>query len=293
MIERIIDQRSHDLGGGLTVGRVLPFHARRMVGPYIFFDHLGPVDLAPGLPRELDVRPHPHIGLATVTYLYDGAITHRDSLGYAQEIRPGEVNWMIAGSGITHSERFDHARIHGAHMHGIQAWVALPAEHEETDPSFHHHAGADLPTWQEPGLSGRLIAGEAEGMRAGVPVHSPQFYMHWTMAAGARRDIAAEYSERAIYCAQGALEVAGQPLRAGQMAILSTGGIVPVIAREASIAMVLGGEPIGERFMLWNFVSSRKERLQQAKEDWMQGRMKLPDADHAEFIPFPEARRIE
>jgi redox-sensitive bicupin YhaK (pirin superfamily) len=293
MIERIIDRRSHDLGGGLTVGRVLPFHAQRMVGPYIFFDHLGPVDLAAGLPRELDVRPHPHIGLATVTYLYDGAITHRDSLGYEQEIRPEEVNWMISGSGITHSERFDEARAHGAHMHGIQAWVALPAEVEESAPSFHHHAGADLPTWQEPGISGRLIAGTAEGMHAAVPVESPQFYMHWQMAAGARRAIPDEYSQRAIYCAQGSVEVGGTTLQVGQMAVLSAGGSVAVVALEPAIVMVLGGEPVGERFMLWNFVSSRKERLLQAREDWMQGRMKLPDADHAEYIPFPVARVIE
>ncbi|MDP9055824.1 MAG: pirin family protein [Pseudomonadota bacterium] len=293
MIERIIDRRSHDLGGGLTVGRVLPFHARRMVGPYIFFDHLGPVDLAPGLPRDLDVRPHPHIGLATVTYLYDGAITHRDSLGFTQEIHPGEVNWMISGSGITHSERFDYARVHGAHMHGIQAWVALPEEFEEMAPSFHHHAGADLPTWDEPGVHGKLIAGSAEGMQAAVPVHSPQFYMHWTMATGARRTIPQEYSERAIYCAQGLVEVGGNELHTGQMAVLSPGGSVAVIAREPAIVMVLGGEPIGERFMLWNFVSSRHERLLQAKEDWNQGRMKLPDADRAEFIPFPESRIIE
>ncbi|MEO8723100.1 MAG: pirin family protein [Sphingobium sp.] len=293
MIERIIDKRSHDLGGGLTVGRVLPFHAQRMVGPYIFFDHLGPVDLAPGLPKELDVRPHPHIGLATVTYLYDGAITHRDSIGYTQEIRPGEVNWMISGSGITHSERFDHARIHGAHMHGIQAWVALPTEHEEVAPSFHHLAGADLPTWEERGLKGRLIAGMAEGMQAAVPVHSPQFYMHWQMNAGARRAIPAEYSERAIYCATGTVEVAGQALHAGQMAILTPGDSVPVVALASAIVMVLGGEPIGERFMLWNFVSSRKDRLLQAQEDWISGRMKLPDVDNAEFIPFPENRTVE
>lgn len=293
MIERIIDRRSHDLGGGLTVGRVLPFHARRMVGPYIFFDHLGPVDLAPGLPRELDVRPHPHIGLATVTYLYDGAITHRDSLGYNQEIHPGEVNWMISGSGITHSERFDHARLHGAHMHGIQAWVALPEEHEETTPSFHHVAGEGLPTWTEPGLTGRLIAGEADGMRADVPTHSPQFYMHWIMEAGARRRIGDEYSERAVYCATGLIEVGGNEVRAGQMAVLAAGGSILVSALEPSIVMVLGGEPIGERFMLWNFVSSRKDRLLGAKEDWIQGRMKLPDIDNAEFIPFPESRAME
>lgn len=293
MIERIIDKRSHDLGGGLTVGRVLPFHARRMVGPYIFFDHLGPVDLAPGLPRTLDVRPHPHIGLATVTYLYDGAITHRDSLGYEQEIRPGEVNWMVSGSGITHSERFEYARLHGARMHGIQAWVALPDEHEETSPSFHHVAGEGLPTWEEPGLKARLIAGEAEGMRSGVPVHSPQFYMHWEMEAGAQRAVPAEYAERAIYCATGAVEVDGTRLAAGQMAVLGSKDAVLVEALTPAIVMVLGGEPIGERFMLWNFVSSRKERLLQAKEDWMQGRMKLPDIDNAEYIPFPENRAME
>ena len=293
MIDRIISKRSHDLGGGLTVGRVLPFHAQRMVGPYIFFDHLGPVDLAPGFSKELDVRPHPHIGLATVTYLYDGAITHRDSEGYVQEILPGEVNWMISGSGITHSERFDTARAYGAHMHGIQAWVALPDEQEEIAPSFHHVAGDGLPTWSENGIQGRLIAGSAEGMRSAVPVHSPQFYMHWQMDAGAERAITAEYSERAIYCATGSVEVEGEELVAGQMAVLTAGRSVPVHAREASMVMVLGGEPIGERFMLWNFVSSRKDRLLQAREDWIQGRMKLPDIDNGEFIPFPEERKVE
>ena len=292
MIERIIDKRIHDLGGGFVVGRLLPFHARRMVGPYIFFDHMGPVDFAAGIAKDLDVRPHPHIGISTVTYLYDGAITHRDNLGFTQEIRPGEVNWMVSGSGVTHSERLEYARAHGAHMHGIQAWVALPDGQEEIDPSFHHHEGADLPTWEEAGLRGRLIAGEAEGMKANVHVHSPQFYMHWQMDAGARRVIPAEYPERALYVATGSVDVGDQTVSAGQMAILDTGGDVPVSAREASTVMVLGGEPIGERFMLWNFVSSSKDRLQQAKEDWKQGRMKLPDADNLEFIPFPEERKV-
>lgn len=288
MIERVIDKRAHDLGGGFTVGRVLPFHARRMVGPYIFFDHMGPVELAPGIPRTLDVRPHPHIGLATVTYLFDGALTHRDSLGYHQEIRPGEVNWMIAGKGITHSERFEHARAHGARMHGIQAWVALPEETEDADPAFSHHAAEELPRWEEPGLSGRLIAGAIEGMRAGTPVHSPQFYCHWLLLAGARRLLPAEYPERAIYVASGALEVGGQPLAAGQMAVLAPGQDVPILAVSDATVMVLGGEPVGQRFMFWNFVSSRKERIEQAAEDWRQGRMKLPDADDAEFTPLPE-----
>ncbi len=289
-IERIITKRPHDLGGGFEVGRVLPFHARRMVGPFIFFDHMGPVDLAPGIPQSLDVRPHPHIGLSTVTYLYDGAMTHRDSLGFHQEIRPGEVNWMTAGSGITHSERFEQARAHGAHMDGIQAWVALPVENEEDAPAFAHHAGADLPEWRESGVRGRLIAGEAEGMKAAVRTHSPLFYMHWDMDAGARRTLPAEYGERAIYVGRGSAEVDGQPLDMGQMAVLSPGQEVSVTANTGAIIMALGGEPVGERFMFWNFVSSSKERLEQAKEDWQQGRMKLPVGDDSEFIPLPQPK---
>lgn len=290
MIERVIHKRSHDLGGGFEVGRVLPFHARRMVGPFIFFDHMGPMDLAPGIPRELDVRPHPHIGLSTVTYLYDGAITHRDSLGFQQEIRPGEVNWMTAGSGITHSERFEYARANGAHMHGIQAWVALPVEQEESDPGFFHHAGADLPEWNEAGVRGRLIAGEAEGMRASVKTHSPLFYMHWEMEAGARRVLPAEYSERAIYVAQGSAEIDGRTIRTGEMAVLESGKDAPVKALTDAVLMALGGEPVGERFMFWNFVSSSKDRLEQAKEDWLQQRMKLPVGDDGEFIPLPQPK---
>lgn len=287
MIELIIDKRKRDLGGGFEVGRVLPFAKRRMVGPFIFFDQMGPVEFAPGIPRELDVRPHPHIGLSTVTYLYSGAMTHRDSLGFMQEIQPGAVNWMTAGKGITHSERLEHARMHGALMHGIQAWVALPKEDEEVEPGFWHHGAETLPVWSEPGLKGRLIAGAAEGMDAGVKVRSPMFYMHWDMAAGARRKVPDEYSERAVYVAAGAAEVAGEPLGAGQMAVLGKGDVV-VSAKEASTIMVLGGEPVGERFIFWNFVSSSKDRLEQAKEDWKQGRMKLPDGDDQEFTPLPE-----
>lgn len=286
-IERIIDKRTHDLGGGFVVGRVLPFHARRMVGPFIFFDHLGPLELAPGIPRELDVRPHPHIGLSTVTYLYSGQITHRDSLGFHQEIRPGEVNWMTAGSGITHSERLEYARAHGAAMHGIQAWVALPTEHEEVAPSFHHLEGADLPEWQEDGVKGRLIVGEAGGLKAATPSHSPIFYEHWQMDAGARRAVTQAYNERAVYCAAGEIEVDGTMLAAGQMAVLdgTSGGAVR--AHRPSQVMVLGGEPLGERYLLWNFVSSSKERLEQAAEDWRQQRMTLPAGDDQEYIPLP------
>ena len=287
MIELIIDKRTRDLGGGFEVGRVLPFAKRRMVGPFIFFDQMGPVDFAPGIPRELDVRPHPHIGLSTVTYLYSGAMTHRDSLGFKQEIQPGAVNWMTAGKGITHSERLEYARMNGAHMHGIQAWVALPNEDEEIDPGFWHHPADSLPTWTEAGLKGRLIAGAAEGMDASVKVRSPMFYMHWEMEKGARRKVPDEHAERAVYVARGAADVAGQKIGAGQMAVLGKGDVT-VVAEDASTVMVLGGEPIGERFIFWNFVSSSKERLEQAKEDWKQGRMKLPDGDDQEFTPLPD-----
>ena len=289
-IERIISKRVHDLGGGFEVGRVLPFHARRMVGPFIFFDHLGPLELAPGIPRNLDVRPHPHIGLSTVTYLYSGQMTHRDSLGYKQEIKPGEVNWMTAGSGITHSERLEYARANGANMHGIQAWVALPDEAEETDPSFHHHDGSDLPEWEEDGVKGRLIAGAADGLKASVHTHSPLFYQHWEMAAGARRAMCGDYAESAVYCTSGEIEVASQIIAPGQMAVIEKGLTVDVIARQPSTVMALGGDPIGERFLLWNFVSSSKERLEQAAEDWRQQRMKLPDGDDQEYTPLPEPK---
>ena len=285
-IERIIDKRTKDLGGGFVVGRVLPFHARHMVGPFIFFDHMGPLDLAAGIPRELDVRPHPHIGLSTVSYLYSGQLTHRDSLGYHQEIRPGEVNWMTAGSGITHSERLEYARAHGAHMHGIQAWVALPEADEECDPDFRHHEGSDLPEWQENGIRGRLIAGAADGLNAKVRTHSPIFYQHWDMDAGARRAVTAAYSERAVYCADGEIEVDGTVVTQGQMAVLDGRSGGDVRARRPSIVMTLGGEPLGQRYLLWNFVSSSKERLQQAAEDWRQQRMKLPVGDDQEFIPL-------
>lgn len=284
----LIPSRQHDLGGGFVVARVLPYRQRRMVGPFVFFDHMGPLDIAAGAPKNLDVRPHPHIGLSTVTYLYSGAMTHRDSLGFHQEVQPGEVNWMTAGSGITHSERLEYARAHGAHMHGIQAWVALPNEAEECAPSFTHYAGAtQLPEFAEGGVQGRLIAGASAGMQAGVQTHSPLFYWHWQMQAGSRRSLAAEYSERAVYVAQGEVEIAGQKLGAGQMLVLPAAGTVDIRAAQNSTVMLLGGEPVGERFIDWNFVSSSKERLAQARADWQAGRMKLPVGDTEEFIPLP------
>src|SRR5690625_1276520 len=287
-LPRIIDKRIRDLGGGFNVGRVLPFGKQRMVGPFIFFDHLGPLDLAPGIPRDFDIGPHPHIGLSTVTYLYKGALTHRDSLGFTQEIRPGEVNWMTAGSGITHSERLEYARAHGAHMHGIQSWVALPAENEEDAPEFHHYHGTEqLPEWQEEGVKSRLIAGSIEGIQAQVKTLSPLFYLHWEMARGATRSLSAEYSERAVYVAAGKITVDGHSLDMGQMIILPAGKAVQITAQLPSTVMLLGGEPIGERFIYWNFVSSSKERIEQAKADWRAQRMKLPIGDEQEFIPLP------
>src|SRR5690554_412563 len=287
MIEMVIEQRRRDLGGGLQIGRVLPFAKQRMVGPFVFFDHMGPIDLAPGIDRSVDVRPHPHIGLATVTYLFAGDVTHRDSLGYEQSIRPHEVNWMTAGSGITHSERFEHARVHGDHLNGIQAWVALPNGCEEIAPSFSHHSGSDLPQWNEAGVAGQLIAGSAYGLTAGAATHSPLFYAHLEVEQGATAEIPGGYSERALYIAKGAIEVDGRRYEAGKMLVLSAPAS-SVQALEQSTIMVLGGEPVGERFIYWNFVSSSKDRLAQAASDWKAGRMKLPDADDEEFIPLPD-----
>ena len=285
---QVIDQRSRDLGGGFVVGRVLPHARQRMVGPFVFFDHMGPLDLAPGIPRELDILPHPHIGLSTVTYLYSGALTHRDSLGVEQEIRPGEVNWMTAGRGITHSERLEYARQHGATMHGIQAWVALPEENEEDEPAFHHHDGPEqLPEWSEDGVESRLIAGVIDGMQARVQTHSPLFYLHWDMATGASRSLGTEYSERAVYVAAGQIEINGYGVSSGQMVILPEHQVVQITAVSPSIVMLLGGEPIGPRFIHWNFVSSSRERIEQAREDWRAGRMALPAGDDKEFVPLP------
>jgi redox-sensitive bicupin YhaK (pirin superfamily) len=281
----VIDQRRRDLGG-FEVGRVLPFVRRHMVGPFIFFDHIGPVDFAPGIPRSVDVRPHPHIGLATVTYLFAGEIMHRDSVGAQQAIQPSEVNWMIAGRGITHSERFEKARAVGGPLHGIQAWVALPREHEETTPSFHHYGAESLPLREDGGLRLRLLAGRAFGLGTDVVTHSPLFYAHLELAAGARATLPTDYSERALYVAAGEIEAQGRRFDAGRMLVFDPSDDTSVQALRPSVLMALGGEPVGERFIEWNFVSSSRERIEQAKSDWRAGRMKLPDFDNQEFIPL-------
>jgi redox-sensitive bicupin YhaK (pirin superfamily) len=287
MIELLIHQRRRDLGG-FEVGRVLPYQGGRMVGPFIFFDHMGPVDFPPGIPRSTDVRPHPHIGLSTITYLLEGEIMHRDSVGSEQPIRPGEVNWMTAGRGITHSERFERARREGGTMNGIQAWIALPDEHEETEPSFAHYDGEQLPIIEETGVRLRLIAGEAYGAKAGASVYSPLFYVHAHLQTGASVTLPREYSERAAYVITGAVEIGNECIPAGQMAVFVAGADLRIKAMEAADIMLLGGEPIGPRFIEWNFVSSSKQRIEQAKADWRAGRMKLPDLDRGEFIPLPD-----
>lgn len=286
MLELVIEQRRRDLGG-FEVGRVLPVAQRRMVGPFIFFDHMGPVDFQPGIPRSVDVRPHPHIGLSTVTYLFEGEIMHRDSVGSEQPIRPGEVNWMTAGRGITHSERFEHARAQGGPMHGVQAWVALPEEDEEIDPAFDHYEATALPVIEDSGVWSRLVAGKAFGLQAAVRTHSPMFYVHCVLKPGARVVLPAEYAERAAYVVEGTVESDGQTHTAGRMLVFSAGREASVIARSRAVVMLLGGDAVGPRFIEWNFVSSRKARIEQAKADWRAGRMKLPDLDNGEFIPLP------
>ena len=285
IIEQVIPARRRDLGG-FEVGRLLPAGRRRMIGPFIFFDHIGPAALTPPLPRAMDVRPHPHIGLSTVTYLFDGEMTHRDSLGCEQVIRPAEVNWMTAGRGISHSERFDGMRQHGGELHGIQAWVALPVEAEETDAAFEHYGREELPMLADTGWKARLIAGQLLGARSGVKTHSPLLYAHIDLAVGARFCVP-DATERALFVARGSIDVSGQRCTAAQMLVLAAGGTPVVEAREPTTLMLLGGEPVGPRFIWWNFVSSRRERIEQAKADWQAGRIALPVGDADEWIAAP------
>jgi redox-sensitive bicupin YhaK (pirin superfamily) len=226
---------------------------------------MGPVSFPIGISRNVDVRPHPHIGLSTVTYLFEGELMHRDSVGSEQSIRPGEINWMTAGRGITHSERFEKARREGDTVHGIQAWVALPQADEETDPSFSHHGADDLPTYEGHGLWARLLAGEAFGAKAKVRTLSPMFYVHWSLQANAKAELPAEYPERAAYIVTGSVEVEGQAFHTGRMLVFKPGQPVTFTALTPATVMLLGGEPLGERFIEWNFVSSSKARIEDAK----------------------------
>lgn len=289
MPDLIIEARPAAISEQMKVKRILPFRLRRMVGPFIFMDHAGPVTEALPNLKQLDVLPHPHIGLSTVSYLFGGRVTHRDSLGVEQIILPGEVNWMTAGSGIAHSERFeDPASLAGGELEMIQTWVALPEKEEESAPSFRNYKPDHLPIFTDKGIWMRLIAGNAYGLRNDVTIHSPLFYLHVVLETNARFGLPKEHSERGVYLVKGSVEVGGTLYHEGQMLVFDKGNDPLIVARERTTLMLLGGEPLGERFIWWNFVSSRSERIEQAKEDWKQGRILLPPNDNKEFIPLPE-----
>ena len=291
MLDLVIKARKASIGPGMDVRRILPFRLRRMVGPFIFMDHAGPVSLQPQAGTSMDVLPHPHIGLSTVSYLFGGQVTHRDSTGAEQIIRPGEVNWMTAGSGIAHSERFeDPAALAGGTLEMIQTWVALPEKDEEAPPTFDNYQPELLPIYTDTGVWMRLIAGEAFGLKNEVKTHSPLFYLHVALDTGGRFGLPTGATERGFYIAKGSVELRGNTYSAGQMLVFTKGVDPLIIAKEPTTLMLLGGEPLGERFIWWNFVSSRKDRIEQAKADWKAGRIELPPTDNHEFVPLPEDR---
>ena len=285
-ILQVIGTRETDLGG-FVVRRVLPSAGRQMVGPFIFFDHLGPTQFSLG--AGIDVRPHPHIALATVTYLFAGSLEHRDSLGTVREIRPGDVNWMSAGRGIAHSERTPKAaRAAGEHVHGIQSWVALPDGQEDGEPSFVHYPAATLPARVTDGIDLTVIAGEAFGLRSAVVTLWPTLYVHAQFAPGATLDMPPDHGERAVYVVQGELAVGEMPVTAGQIAILEPGKNASIRALGGARAMLLGGDKFPTpRYIWWNFVASSHERIERAKESWK--RLEFPAVPgETEFIPLPD-----
>lgn len=289
MLEIVVNSRDAALSKYMKVKRILPFRLKRMVGPFIFMDHAGPVDMVTDDISSMDVLPHPHIGLSTVSYLFGGQVTHRDSLGVEQIIRPGEVNWMTAGRGIAHSERFeDPSVLSGGELEMIQTWVALPEQNEEDNPRFDNYKPEDLPVFTDKGIWMRLIAGSAYGLKNDVKIHSPLFYLHINISTGQLLSLPPEYSERSIYIVKGSLEVGGNTYTSGQLLVFKKKTDPKIKSLENSTLMLMGGEPLGERFIWWNFVSSRKERIEQAKEDWKQGRIILPPNDNKEFIPLPD-----
>ena len=282
----VIGSRERDLGG-FTVRRVLPYEGGRMVGPFIFFDHLGPAQFAPG--TGIDVRPHPHIALATVTYLFSGTIEHRDSLGSVQEIRPGDVNWMTAGEGIVHSERTPRAqRAGGQHIHGIQSWVALPDGEEEIEPSFTHYPAADLPSLSTAGAELTVVAGEAFGRRSPVITRWPTLYVDARIPQGATLDVPREHEERALYVAQGAVTIGEHTVTEGQLAIFAAAASYSLRALEDTRALLLGGAAFTTpRFIWWNFVASSNERIERAKQRWASGQFPAVPGE-TDFIPLPQ-----
>jgi redox-sensitive bicupin YhaK (pirin superfamily) len=290
----VLEPRTHDLGGGLLVERLLPGGALRFVGPFVFLDRIGPATLQP--PSALDVRPHPHIGLATVTYLLEGEILHRDSLGSAQAIQPGAVNWMTAGRGIVHSERTPPALRGGPQIiHGAQLWVGLPAAHAEAAPAFRHHPAASLPHLTEGAVSIRLLAGDAFGAASPARSVTPLFLADVRLPDGARLPLppavgAAGHAERGACVLAGALEAGGHRVGPGRLAVLPGGGPAPALTAVGDTrVLLLGGAPLGERLhMWWNFVAPTKERIEEAKAAWREGRFPRVPGDEAEFVPLPE-----
>ena len=285
-ISLLIEPREKDLGG-FSVRRLLPFRKRRQVGPWVFFDHMGPAEFAPG--EGIDVRPHPHINLATVTYLFEGEIFHRDSLGNAQPIRPGDINLMVAGKGIVHSERTaPDVRASGQRLHGLQLWHALPEAEEETDPAFYHYPSDTLPQTELDGVKLRVMMGEAYGLSAPVKTFCQTVYVEAFMPAGSTLALPDNVPERAVYVAAGGVKMRGTALPTYSMAVLEAQDGMVIEATEASRIALIGGEPLGERLMWWNFVSSRKDRLEKAKSDWKNGVFPKVPGDEEEFIPLPE-----
>ncbi|NDV02345.1 pirin family protein [Pseudoroseicyclus tamaricis] len=291
-IEAVIVPRSRDIGA-FEVRRALPSQQRQMVGPFIFFDQAGPAEFLTG--QGVDIRPHPHIGLGTVTYLYQGDFHHRDSLGSDQLIRPGEVNWMVAGRGVTHSERTSAEGRQGPNsLFGIQTWVALPEDKEEVAPSFEHHGRPELPLLEAEGITARLLLGRAYGETAPARLHSEAFYLDVTLAPGARYPLPDDHEDRGLYITTGSISVAGEPFEAGRMMVFRPGDAITVTAGEQGARlMVLGGETMnGHRHIWWNFVSASRERIEAAKADWKAGRwgeglFTLPPGDDAEHVPAP------
>jgi len=285
-IAHVVAARGRDLGG-FEVRRVLPWGGGRMVGPFIFLDQMGPVAFAPG--QGIDVRPHPHIGLATVTYLFEGELVHRDSLGVVQTIRPGDVNWMTAGRGIVHSERTGpEMRASGQRMYGLQSWVALPGEYEEAEPAFDHTAAAKLPEQNKNGAKLRVIAGRAFGLASPVRVFSEMFYVDVVMSKGAALYLPDEYAERAAYVLQGTVAAEQREFGAGTLLIFTAESRAQLVAKDASRVALLGGAPLeDQRHIWWNFVSSSRERIELAKRQWAQGVFPQVPGE-TEFIPLPE-----
>jgi redox-sensitive bicupin YhaK (pirin superfamily) len=286
-----IAPKPRDLGDNFMVRRALPAVEKRMIGPFIFWDEFGPARFEAG--KGLDVRPHPHINLATVTYLFEGEIFHRDTLGSAQAIKPGDVNWMNAGRGIAHSERTaPDVRAAGSPIAGIQSWVALPEAHEESEPFFKHHAERELPLIDAEGKRVRLIAGKLFGEQSPVQTYSAMFYADAQLQAGAAAPLDTDHEERGAYIVSGAIEVGGQIHEAGRLLYFRPGAAVTIRAQTPARFMLLGGAPLGTRHIWWNFVSSRKERIEQAKEDWRAGRFGFVAGDEKEFIPLPDHERL-